>query len=94
MLDNRARAQTDVVHDELGGRDANDQAVAPLERGVDLVAGGNRLPAHRAGWRVRVELPDRAGQQVQEFLDHAKSSARGTVPGPGLTVLVGRVSGL
>ena len=88
VLDDRARAQTDVVDDELGGRDANDQAVAPLERGVDLVAGGDGVRAERAGRRVRVELPDRAGEQVQELLDRrevvgTRNGARSRTDGPG-----------
>ena len=69
VLDDRPRADADVVDDELGGRDANDEAVAPVERGVDLVARGDGIGAERAGRRIGVELPDRAREQMQELFD-------------------------
>ena len=64
------------------------EPVAPFERGVDLVAGGDGVRAERAGRRIRVELPDRAREQVQEFLDRrevvgARDGARTRTDGPG-----------
>ena len=69
VLHDRARAHADFVHDELGGRDADDEAVAALERGVNLVANGNGIRAQWAGRRVGMELPDRACEQMQELFD-------------------------
>ena len=72
VLDNRAGADPDVVDDQLARGDAACQPIASLERREHLVARGDRVRAQRAGRRVGMELPDRAGEQLQELFDGRK----------------------
>jgi hypothetical protein len=68
MFDDGAAANPNLVHDELIGRDAENETVAMPDEGQRFVAGRDSGPAQRARGRVSMELTDGSGQLLEEFL--------------------------
>ncbi len=71
-----AGAERRLVHDQVVRGDAERQPVAMRHRFQRVMAGGDRLDTDRAGGRVGVELPDRAGEELEDTLRPRKPCPR------------------
>jgi hypothetical protein len=69
VFDDRAGAERHVIDHECRRAHPDNQPIPAIERRKHLMARGDGVGAEVAGRWIRVDLPDCAPEQLQEFLD-------------------------